>query len=185
MLNSAGDTTLSLDLPLAETRCMHNYKIALIAALLTTIPFFAQAAEAIRPAPIDLEQLVPVYQLKVIRLTGLAADGKRLELMSDTNGVVLPVDDFSLLADHLNSDRGSTTEVYHTLEAELAPGVYVRDVDGNVVPIAQQAKVPKVIPLQGAVLSQGGEMSALGIAPELIQPELRCRYQQNGHHDAD
>ena len=150
----------------------------LLTTLLTTL-----SVEAAQPAPLDVNRLAPSYLVKVTRLTGLGPDGTRHQLMAIPEGVAVPVDDFTSLAIHLTAKAHAATVAYHTLQAELAPGVFVLDETGNVVRVAHTGNVPTLIPLVGAVLSQNGEINALGINPELRQTEPRCREVRNRDHD--
>jgi hypothetical protein len=153
--------------------------VTLMTALLVTL-----SVEAAQPSPLDVSRLVPSYLVKVTRLTGLGPDGIRQQLMAAPEGVTVPVDDFSSLAVHLTVDKRATPVAYHTLQAELAPGVFVFDEAGNVVRVAQSGSAPRLIPLVGAVLSQNGEVKALGLKPELLQPE-RHYWEESRRHDDD
>jgi len=162
-------------------RLLALYMSTPIAALLVAL-----SVEAAQPTPLDVNSLTPSYLVKVTRLTGLGPDGSRHPLMDAPEGVVVPVDDFSSLAIHLTVNERATTVAYHTLQAELAPGVFVLDESGNVVRVAHSGNVPRLIPLVGAVLSQNGEIRALGINPELFQPDRTdrtYREERKRHHD--
>ena len=141
----------------------------LLSALLLTQPI-----EAAQPPPINVSQLMPALMVKVKRLTGVGPDANRHELMSVPEGVVAPIDDFSILAPRLTVAGSSTPTAYHALQAELAPGVFVHDETGKVVCLANPASVPAIIPLVGAVLSLNGEVKALGVKPEVHRPDVRA-----------
>jgi hypothetical protein len=162
---------------------MNRQWLYLCTGVLLTTLLTALSVEAAQPIPLDLNRLAPSYLVKVTRLTGLGPDGTRQQLMATPEGVVVPIDDFSSLAIHLTADTQAATVAYHTLQAELAPGVFVLDEAGNVMRVAHTGKLPRLIPLVGAVLSQNGEIKALGINPELLQTEPRCPQAGNRDHD--
>jgi hypothetical protein len=162
---------------------MLRYSVTLITAFLLVIPLMAPAEELRPPTPIDLERLAPIYRLKVVRLTGLNPDGQRVDLMAEPQGVVVPITDFSLLSEHLRSDNSNRIQAYHTLQAELSPGLFVLDKAGQIVEVGESAWVPNKIPLSGAVLSETGKMKALGINPEMKRMENRCHDSGRRDHD--
>jgi hypothetical protein len=153
---------------------MHRPWLSLLAGTLLTTLLATFTIEAAQLTQLDVNRLTPRYLLKVTGLTGLGPDGTRQQLMSTPEGVAVPVDDFSSLAIHLTVKAATAPVAYHTLQAELAPGVFVLDETGNVVRVAHTGEVPTLIPLLGAVLSQNGEVQALGINPELPRPEPLC-----------
>lgn len=153
------------------------------AVILMTAQLMMPVVEAAQPSRLDLSLLAPSYLVKVTRLTGLGPDGIRHQLLAVPEGVVAPVDDFSSLANHLTVDERTATAAYHTLQAELAPGVFVLDEAGDVVRVAQSDDTPGLISLVGAVLSQNGKIKTLGLNPELLQPERPYREERRGHDD--
>ncbi|MET0027525.1 MAG: hypothetical protein ABW101_07800 [Candidatus Thiodiazotropha sp.] len=162
---------------------MLRHPFTLISAFLLGIPLLAQAEEPRLAMPLDLEQLTSVYRLKVVRITGLNPNGMRVELMADPQGVVLPVTDFSPLDRHLRSDESNRIQAYHTLQAELSPGLFVLDKAGQIVELGESISVPKKISLSGAVLSENGRMKALGVNPELKRMNQRCLDPGRRAHD--
>ncbi len=162
---------------------MFRHSLTLVTAFLLAIPLMAQAEERRPPTPLDLERLAPVYRLKVVRLTGLNPDGQRVDLIAEPQGVVVPITDFSLLSEHLRSDNSNRIQAYHTLQAELSPGLFVLDKAGQIVEVGDSVSVPGKIPLNGAVLSENGKMKALGINPEIKRMDNRCLDLGRREHD--
>ena len=141
------------------------------------------------PQPLDVDRLTPTLLVKVIRLSGVAPDGSRLSLMDAPDGVAVPLDDFSPLTTRLTAVDRVSPVAFHTLRAELAPGVFVLDRSGQLVQLTQTAQVPKTIPLVGAVLQLDNTFKMLGVRADRAVPAVAPReryaprYQEFEHDD--
>jgi hypothetical protein len=140
-------------------------------------------ADAAAPAPLDVDGLRPTPLVKVTRITGIGPDGRREVLMSAPEGVSTATDDFAALGPLVVVEGRTQSVVYHTLQAEIAPGVFVRDAGGGVVTLAGGAGVPAVIPLAGAILWRDGRVELLGVWPRAAAPDAPRRRDVGHHHD--
>jgi hypothetical protein len=141
------------------------------------------------PQPLDADRLMPTLLVKVTRLSGVAPDGSRLALLEDPDGVAVPLDDFSPLTTRLTAVNRVSPVAFHTLWAELAPGVFVLDRSGQLVQLTQTAQVPKTIPLAGAVLQLDNTFKMLGVRADRAVPaespreRYAPRYRESEHDD--
>ncbi len=117
-------------------------------------------------SPLSVSRLMPELSLKVVRLTAIGPDGNRGVLVEAPEGVLVPIDDFSGLKTKLDAARLQPAVAYHSLQAELAPGVYTFDTSGNWVELALKTPLPTRIPLMGAVLKLDDGVRLLGVRPE-------------------
>ena len=168
---------------------MRRKSLQLIAwlILLCLIPIVSQAAEPSQP--LDLARLMPTLMVKVTRLSGVAPDGSRLPLMEAPDGVVVPIEDFSPLSSRLIAVKRKPPVAFHTLRAELAPGIFAQDRAGRLVQLASTVELPATIPLLGAVLQLDDGIKMLGVRAELATPMAtrtevyRPRYREFEHDD--
>lgn len=147
---------------------------------------FTMSVDAGQLVPLDIDRLTPTLMFKITRLTGIGPDGNRSVLMDVPEGVVVPFDDFSGLSSRLIVEPQQTPMVFHTLQAELAPGVFALDQSGRQVRLAQPNAVPQRIPLFGAVLKVDDDIKMLDVRPELPRPEaLRPDLRNRGYRDRE
>jgi len=130
--------------------------------------------------PLDTERLMPTLMFKITRLSGVGPDGSRSVLMNVPEGMVVAIDDFSGLSSRLTIESRQTPVAFHTLQAELMPGVFAMAQSGRLVQLAQPYRVPQKIPLMGAILKMDNEVKMLNVRPELVRTEV-SRSDLRGH----
>ena len=150
---------------------MKGRRLSLTAWAILPGLFWMLSVEAEQPAPLDVEILVPSMLVKITRLTGVGPDDKRLELMSVPEGVAVPIGDFSTLTPSLIALPHRSPVAYHTLQAEMAPGLFAVDHSGKQVQLARPDGFPRVIPLIGAVLKLDKGIRMLEVRPQTPTPE--------------
>jgi hypothetical protein len=129
-------------------------------------------ADAGELEPFDIDRLMPTWMIKVMRLTGIDPGGNRVVLMEVPEGVVVPFNDFSGLSSRLIVGSQQSPLAFHSLQAELAPGIFAVDQAGGQVQLANPDRIPRRISLLGAVLKMDDEIRMLGVRPELLRHEV-------------
>jgi len=144
----------------------------------------AMACGAQEPQPLDKAKLMPALWVKVIRMTAIGADSRRMTLFETPEGVMVPLEDFDGLKVKLDPERLQRSVAYHTLQAELTPSLYATDWTGNPVELARNPAMPTRIPLSGAVLKLEEGVRLLGVRPDWTPlPVDRNRECDDRRHD--
>lgn len=138
--------------------------------------------------PLRIERLMPALMFKITRLSGIGPDGSRSVLMNVPEGVVVAVDDFSGLSSRLTIESRQTPAAFHTLQAELFPGVFAMDQSGTLVQLAQPYGVQRKIALLGVILKMNNEVKMLDVHPEFARteaPRSEQRSRECGEREHD